>query len=188
MLIPPSENISGLTQAEWSVKWWQWAYSFPRASSPVADMTGEKCGEKQPDGLWFLAGTFGTARAIRTCRVPSGRVLFFPLVNYVVYPRQGASVSCLALASEAARITNDPHVLILELDGRRFDLPLTHRQVPSSCFDIGVAREPPTPLAPTAANGYYVALRPLSPGTHTLNFGAILPSLQQAVTYTLIAE
>ena len=187
-VIPPAESILGLSQAEWSVKWWQWAFSFPRTSSPVSDKTGEQCGEKQPDGLWFLAGTYGTARAIRTCKVPSGRILFFPLVNYVVYPRQGTSVSCFALASEAARLTDDPDILILQLDGRRIDLPLSHRQVPSTCFDIGAGREPPAPLAPTAANGYYVALRPMSPGTHTLDFGAILPSLQQAVTYTLIVE
>ena len=31
-------------------------------------------------------------------------------------------------------------------------------------------------------------LRPLAPGRHTLNFGGVLPSMLQAVTYTLIVE
>lgn len=35
---------------------------------------------------------------------------------------------------------------------------------------------------------YYVMLRPLSRGTHTLNFGGILPGMSQAVTYTLHVE
>ena len=44
------------------------------------------------------------------------------------------------------------------------------------------------PVYPSAANGYYVMLRPLPPGRHTLNFGGVLPSMLQAVTYTLIVE
>ena len=41
---------------------------------------------------------------------------------------------------------------------------------------------------PSAASGYYIMLRPLSRGTHTLNFGGILPDNTQAVTYTLKVE
>ena len=41
---------------------------------------------------------------------------------------------------------------------------------------------------PSAANGYYVMLRPLDPGTHTLNFGGVLPGMMQAITYTLHVE
>jgi hypothetical protein len=40
-------------------------------------------------------------------------------------------------------------------------------------------------IFPSAANGYYVMLRPLSPGKHVINFGGVLPSLSQAVTYTV---
>jgi len=43
-------------------------------------------------------------------------------------------------------------------------------------------------LAPSAKNGYYVMLRPLARGTHTVNFGGILPESTQAITYTLIVE
>ncbi len=32
---------------------------------------------------WFLAGTFGGSPVERTCTMPAGRWLFFPLVNYV---------------------------------------------------------------------------------------------------------
>ncbi|HUQ51517.1 MAG TPA: hypothetical protein VM692_04800 [Gammaproteobacteria bacterium] len=39
-----------------------------------------------------------------------------------------------------------------------------------------------------AANGYYVMLRPLPPGKHTINFGGALPTNVQLVTYTLIVE
>ena len=39
-----------------------------------------------------------------------------------------------------------------------------------------------------AADGYHVMLPPLPVGEHRLNFGGILPSMSQAVTYRLIVR
>jgi hypothetical protein len=187
-LVPPNEPVAGVSQTDLSTRWWQWAWSFEQSESPVADRTGERCGAGQKSDVWFLAGTYGTSRIVRTCSVPAGTPLFFPLANSVVYAPVGRSTSCLALMSEAALQTNGPATLILELDGRRLEVPLTHRQVSTACFDLQAQQQAPTRKSPAAANGYYVALKPLSPGTHTLNFGAILPTNKQAVTYTLIVE
>jgi hypothetical protein len=41
---------------------------------------------------------------------------------------------------------------------------------------------------PAAADGDDVMLKPLPSGRHTVNSGGVLPSLLQAVTYTLIVE
>ena len=78
-LVPADEPIAGLTQEDWSRVWWQWAATFERYQSPVADPTGELCASKQSGDVWFLAGTYGTARTIRTCMVPRGKHLFFPI-------------------------------------------------------------------------------------------------------------
>lgn len=53
---------------------------------------------------------------------------------------------------------------------------------------MGAFAEPKYRVFPSAANGYYVMLRPLSPGEHVLNFGGMLPTMSQAVTYTLLVE
>jgi hypothetical protein len=187
-LLPPGESVAGLSQAEWSRVWWQWAASFDRNESPVADQTGEHCHRKQRGDVWFLAGTYGTRRTVRTCKVPRGKYLFFPLINYVVMPPVDRPVTCRAVMNSAASITNDPSALILEFDGAQIPNLLEHRQATSQCFDMGVQSEPKVRVFPSAANGYYVMLRPLSPGTHTLNFGGALPSMLQAVTYTLHVE
>lgn len=50
---------------------------------------------------------------------------------------------------------------------------------------MGLLSDAKLRVYPSVANSYYVMLRPLSPGTHTLNFGGALPSMLQAVTYTL---
>ena len=53
-----------------------------RHRNPVTDTTGAACAAGQPRGpVWFLAGTFGGDPVTRTCRVPSGRALLFPVAN-----------------------------------------------------------------------------------------------------------
>ena len=183
----PGEIVAGQTQAEWSRAWWQWAGSFDRNDSPVADRTGELCHRKQSGPVWFLAGTYGTRRTERTCTVPSGKYLFFPLINYVVMPRADGSTNCMSVMSSAAAMTDRVSSLIVDLDGQRLSDLTTFRQV-TTCFDMGALSEPNTRVYPSAANGYYVMLKPLRPGTHTLNFGGVLPSMVQAVTYTLKVE
>lgn len=181
-LIAPAEPVAGASQLEWSQRWWQWAFSFERARSPVADQTGQFCASRQSGPVWFLAGTYGTHRTERTCHVPAGKVLFFPLINYVTFqgsPRR----TCQALIRDAAELTDDPSALVLEIDGRRMEGLQLHRLAGQDCFSL-VPGEP----ADAATNGYYVALKPLARGTHSLNFGGILPTLAQAVSYTIVVD
>lgn len=180
--------VGDKSQATWSQEWWQWAGSFDRSESPVADRTGELCGSRQSGPVWFLAGTYGTQRTVRSCKVPAGKHLFFPLVNYVVMPGSSETVSCMARMSNAAKMTEGAANLVVELDGVRLPNPQDHRQASPGCFDMGARSEDKVKIYPSAANGYYVMIKPLSPGVHALNFGGALQAMQQAVTYTLIVE
>jgi hypothetical protein len=186
-LLPPDARVSGRSQEEWSAVWWQWAATFARYESPVADETGERCAAHQYGDVWFLAGTYGTNRTIRTCTVPRGKHLFFPLINYVVMPSR-APVSCKGLTETAARMTDDVGSLVLRVDGERYGDLERHRQVTRDCFDFGALNTPPVRMFPTAGNGYYAMLRPLPPGRHVVEFGGILPTMVQAITYTLLVE
>jgi len=190
--VPPAERVADISQAGWSKAWWQWAGSFDRADSPVADRTGKNCHLKQSGPVWFLAGTYGTQRTIRTCTIPRNKYVFFPLINYVVMPEAEVKTNCVACCAryaEAAKsITDQPSNLVLDLDGRRIDDLARYRQSTTECFDMGALAEPKYRVFPSAANGYYVMLRPLSPGKHVLNFGGMLPEMSQAVTYTLLVE
>jgi hypothetical protein len=107
-----------------------------------------------------------------------------------VMPRRSdpCATCCPSYIANAKAITDEPSNLILELDGRRLDELAGYRQVTSQCFDMGALAEPKHQVFPSAANGYYVMLRPLSPGKHVLNFGGMLPGMSQAVTYTLLVE
>ena len=186
--VSPDQAVAGTSQVKWSQHWWQWAGSFNANESPVADRTGADCWRKQSGPVWFLAGTYGTQRTIRTCRVPRDKYLFFPLINYVVMPHRQPKSGCSNVTQTAKAMTDNPSLLLLDLDGQRLDGLDKYRQATDGCFDMGELAEPRYRVFPSAANGYYVMLKPLSPGRHELNFGGALPNMLQAVTYTLIVE
>jgi len=186
--VPPAESVDGIPQSEWSRAWWQWAASFERNESPIADPTGAQCDRRQSGNVWFLAGTYETKRTVRTCRLPRGKHLFFPLINFVAMPPSREAGDCPAATRDAALVTDAASHLVLEVDGVRVPDLKSYRQATAECFDIGALTVPKVRVFPAAANGYYVMLRPLAPGTQTLNFGGVLPGMMQAITYTLHVE
>lgn len=189
IVVPPKQAVANISQSDWSRLWWQWAGSFDASDSPVGDRTGSNCGLKQKGPVWFLAGTYGTARTKRSCTVPRGKYIFFPLINYVVMPQREACPSCCGSYAETAKaITDHPSYLVLEVDGHRVEHLASYRQATAQCFDMGSLASPPYRVFPSAANGYYVMLRPLARGKHVLNFGGVLPDISQAVTYTLLVK
>lgn len=179
-LIPPAKPIAGVSQEEWSKRWWHWALSFEDEDSPVADPDGRRCSAGQSGPVWFLAGGYGSQRTVRSCRLPAGKTLFFPLVNVIAFPPEDEREACASLMLRAEAQTDDPDALVLDVNGRRFRSLAAHRQATRGCFLVS-----PEDDAPAAGNGYYVAFGPLKAGRYTLNFGGILPGLSQAVTYTL---
>jgi hypothetical protein len=182
ILVPPKQSIAGTPQVDWSYKWWQWAFSFDRVRSPVADQTGAMCASRQSGDVWFLAGTYGTKRVVRACTVPFGKTLFFPLINYVAFRAEQSTEPCMSLAARASALVNEPSALILEVDGKRYENLSRHR-LATPCFSVVPGEKPDA-----VSDGYYVAIQPLPRGKHILNFGGALPTLMQAVTYTLIVE
>lgn len=188
-LLPANKSIAGHSQAEWTQRWWQWASSFDNEDSPVADRTGERCHLRQSGPVWFLAGTYGTQRTIRSCTVPAGKYLFFPLVNYVVYPRGGVqATTCESVTQNAKVVTDDVASLFIDIDGARGSSLETHRLASPGCFDLWARVAGGAKLYPAAANGYYVMLSPLKAGQYELNFGGALPGIVQGVSYTLTVK
>ena len=76
------------TAAESAAAWTQWAWSKPAAESPLIgdpNYSGARC-----DGTpltptqgkqWFLAGTTNGSTVVRTCTMPVGNKLFFPVAR-----------------------------------------------------------------------------------------------------------
>jgi hypothetical protein len=82
-VLPPNSRPLGKTYGDWSAAWWQYVFSIPQADNPLLDPSGAKCQVGQSGDVFFLVGSIlGTANAVtRSCVVPAGKFLFFPLVN-----------------------------------------------------------------------------------------------------------
>jgi len=187
-LVLPDASVAGLSQGEWSQRWWEWASAFPHEESPVADRTGARCAAGQEGQVWFLAGAFGSSLVNRRCTVPRGKYLFFPLVNAIVHPARESSLSCADAIRMASDMVGDPILLVTELDDELLEDLNRHRQQSPGCFDPGARVAGNPGLYPAASDGYYVMLRPLAPGRHTLRFGGLLQDVAQAISYELLVE
>jgi hypothetical protein len=188
VVVPPQVAVASISQAAWSARWWQWAASFLREESPVADLTGRYCGNGQEGPVWFLAGTYESRLVSRHCTVPRDKYIFFPLINYVVAPAGEGSVGCKATALAAKEQTDNPLMLVAEIDGATVPNLVHYRQASPRCFNLASRAQFDVSIGSTASNGYYLMLNPLAPGVHTLRFGGRLSTLTQAVSYELTVE
>lgn len=176
VVVATHEEVAGLYQHEYANMWWQWAVSMNSAESPVIDKTGEKCGVNQAGPVWFLAGGYGTSKIRRECSIPSDKYIFFPVINTIFYPSDPeANLSCESVKKEAA--VNNQHLRSFKVavDDQVLVNPVFHRVSSNKCFDL-VARKENNPKQleayPSATDGYWIMLKPLSVGTHRISFHA----------------
>ena len=156
---------------KWSAEWWQFVLSIPASENPLLDTTGERCVVGQRGPVWFLFG--GTAT--RTCSIPEGKALFFPVLNL-------ADINVTTQTAEELRAEIAPCLdlgavttLSVEVDGEPIEKlqkkPEKFR-VRSVVFDITVPADgflDPGTYSPVVDDGFYVMLKPLDVGEHTLH-------------------
>ncbi|WP_328943610.1 signal protein [Streptomyces sp. NBC_00250] len=166
---PPAAR--GLSSRDLQSRWWTWAASEPERTNPVVDQDGSACARNQAKDVWFLAGSFGD-RVKRTCTVPDGVPLAFPLVNLVADPS-----SCEGFMSAAKGSAT--------LDGKRID----SEEHPGERISVlGVADNPVTGTDGRTFGtgcGLWVQLPPLEPGPHVLTIRGESGDLAVAVDYSL---
>ncbi len=175
VVLPSDYQVDGRDSSTLSAEWWQWAMAFPRNINPVRDNTGIRCAVGQRGDVWFLAGGFGSAKIHRNCTVPADKYLFFPVVNMSYWPESENNGMTCDTVKHAAALNNDTAIdLFAELDGEGIDNVKNYRVASRECFNIFKRR--PASLGgfnahPSASDGYWLLLKPLSKGTHTLKFG-----------------
>lgn len=80
-VVPRNKKTAGKSYTQWSNSWWQWVDSIPASVSPLPDGTGANCAQNQSGPVWYLAGSSDGVSHVRTCTVPAGKSIFFPLAN-----------------------------------------------------------------------------------------------------------
>jgi hypothetical protein len=192
----PNSNQFG----ELSALWWQWIYSFPADTNPNLKTGNVDCRFGQSSHtrsaqIWFLAGTFGVPTdgpIDRTCPVPRGISLFFPLLN-IELDNVGCctpsslpfSFSIQQMKQLAAANQDNPQELHALVDGApvpvyraqsqvfSYSVPATHNVLQFLGLTIPGANWPSTTVFPAVSDGYWVMVDPLPPGDHVIQFGGI---------------
>jgi hypothetical protein len=183
-----------------TAEWWQWAYSFSNSQSPLNDPTGERCMFGQHGPLWFLAGN-QNANEPRSCSVPEGATLLFPIINtsnFFVKNECGNGPdkpTLKELRKEVAAFIDpvDPRPLFADIDNNSIKNLI--QRVQSVAFPVALPDDnlcdfpgsfvAPGIYSPTVDDGYYILLRPLPPGQYTLRFGSTDQHFLQDNTYNL---
>jgi hypothetical protein len=205
LLFPGQQVMYGKNIAEWTAEWWQFVAATPADFNIVLDPSGTSCANVQSGPVWFLAGTtIGGTVTTRSCTIPADRALLFPLLNLADV--NTASQPVKELRAEIADCMNHASNLSVTLDGVAVsDKVLDRSRVKSVPFSIvfppgGFPTIPPVSAAiysPGVDDGYYVMLKPLPVGQHTLRItgsspgcsyvptGFTAPAIDVDVTYNL---
>ena len=183
---PPGSDSNRLVSSpapELTALWWQTYLGIPNANSLDRCDLGTK-------RVLFLAGSVA-GPASRTCSVARGRSLLVPLINVECSTVEGNGETFRELRRCADGYASQFTQLFLTIDRVPID-NLARFRVQTGLFRFSsvngnVFGVTPAYRTKSVADGYWVQLRPLSPGRHTVTFGGTFPAgnFSTEATYTL---
>ena len=191
---------------ELAAAWWQWALSKPVDDSPLfggdPTYTEEQCNGEPvtttQGETWFLAGAAGRTpeerTAVRTCSMPAGSQLFFPVVN-TAWVFTDPETDTDKQAREAVQsfmrgLLSDPEFsMVVTVDGEEVHSIVRAK---SHFFDVDLPEDnvfgEPEGTYRALADGFWVKLPPLSEGVHTIHWEVTGSNFSQDITYHLTVE
>ncbi len=206
LVLPPDATVGGMSVGEWTAQAWQWQLSFPLASNPVLDATGERCALGQTGPVFFLLPPPVVADAsqprdvTRRCTVPTGVALLVPLLTTECstveappfFGRDETELRRCAAANIDAAPAQILATLALTVDGQNV-VDLRRYLATSPHFTFYVPSDNLLHLAgPTVADavsdGYWVLLAPLPTGDHQIAISGPSPEGPATATYHLTVE
>ena len=205
---PPGAHPFGKSITEWTVGWMQEFMTDDCAHNGWLNPDNVLFHQSGP--VYFMAG-ISSYGATANITVPHGKAILFPLVNFLndhpcpdqnFQPDPGQSmedflrdgsesfwgitdymalIENLSVSVDGSPVSNMPDYLFIT------DLfYFTGNPDLATCFDGCITGE----SQPAVAGGYYIMLKPLSKGTHTVHYHSEIPiwGAQQDATYNITVE
>jgi hypothetical protein len=198
----PEEKPFGNTYISWCEAWVKHIYSIPCDQHPLVatDVNTNEIVQEGP--VFFLHGTIG-GTVNRAVTIPQGKGIFFPVLNYTATypchmypgfkPAPGQSLQDF-LQINASTMVNQAANMSVSLDGvrindvmpYRFTTPMFYFNASPelTCADPCITGE----LQPGLSDGYWIMLKPLSPGKHTLHYRGSYPKVGWVMDVTYEIE
>jgi hypothetical protein len=194
-VFPAKSHPFGKSYSEWADSFFNWEYGFTCENFPYYDQTGALQNQNQSGHVFFLGGAPRQLPPLRTMRevtIPKNTCLFMPIIYY--YANDCAAAPGGDLVANATEFSTYMNQLSLKIDGVPVDLsefltitPIFNYVANADlvnctgdlCFDGH--------QHPVCMSGYWVILKPLSKGTHTIRTtgGTTLDSRIKDVTWTI---
>lgn len=151
--------------------WWQWVYGMPASGFPPIDLARVNCASQGADGIWFLMNSDSPQVVERTCELPLGSSVFFPVISNLVFSPPLAELTCDKAKDLANFERNLNYIMTVKLNGVAIRLDDRNLVGSLECFDL-LARIPseqnPPSYFPSATDGYWFMFNPLPVGSHKL--------------------
>lgn len=159
-------------------EWGQYFLALPSSVNPLYEgATDDRCRFGQHGPYWILGG-YGPPPQTRTCTLPTGRKIFFPVVNLLDISTGENPTELLAKITPCIDAASG---LQVKLDG--VDVPVgAANRITSAAFKVvlpagNLFGAPPQALRTVVTDGYYVLLSALSEGAHTLKVKGTVPGV-----------
>lgn len=173
LVFEQSSSPFNLTYADWTTKWWQWAYSIPQNIHPAYDDNGKFCKESQKEPVWFFPGAYQHS-VMRYCEIPYNVGILFPILNsecsFAEYPQMKTKEELSNCAKKIQDTTIAEFATLNDVE-----IPnLENYRIKSDIFNFTLPENNILNLPPqttqAVSDGYWVFLKPLPLGNYELKF------------------
>jgi hypothetical protein len=166
-----NEKPFGKTWAEWTAECWKWLLEIPKDVNPGYDDSSEKILNQQDPNVVFLIGTYGGS-AVRHYRIPIGKAILFPVVAFTTSFAEEPQLRTESdLISRAKKDIDDISRMQAIIDGEIIN-DLSRYRVMSPIFEFTFPEDNVVGAKAGASkgisDGYWIFLKPLNPGKHTV--------------------
>jgi hypothetical protein len=192
----PEDKAYGTTYGDWTARWFQWLWAIPLNVDPFMDASATQAAINQQGPVWFVGYPYLFSNTT-TRIVPKDEALLIGIANYGDdYPCPGGGFEPAPgqtledfLTADAKGSMDQVTVAEADLDGKDLsvDRVASHLFPFTAAADV-VALDPCVTGSPQLAvsDGYWVFLKPLSPGRHTFHAHLVFPLLSADTHNTII--
>jgi hypothetical protein len=184
-IIPPNANYGGHSYGEWGAQFWKTLFAIPVVDGDHPYLSGGALDAGQ--GMVFLTASGNGATFNVT--IEPGSALFFPIINAecsVLEPEPFHGDDEAELRACANHHIDHTSGLLATIDGvpvsnlaaYRFESPLFEFALPEdNLFAFFGLDAPAGTTSPAVDAGYYLLLKPLPPGLHTIHIESAFDEL-----------